>query len=82
MSLEPRLTYEMWSKAACIGKWFLFEEDYETEDGYYPHEAEAKAICATCPVRVKCLKKYKGLDGMIVGGLTDKERRRLWSSST
>jgi WhiB family redox-sensing transcriptional regulator len=49
---------------------------------YPPSEeeaAEAKAICATCPVRQPCLEHAlanRERDG-VWGGLTERERRRL-----
>jgi WhiB family redox-sensing transcriptional regulator len=41
--------------------------------------AEAKAVCATCPVREACLAfaLAEGLDAGVFGGLTDAERRKL-----
>ena len=52
-------------------------------DTFYPatdEEAEeAKAVCATCPVRQACLEyalANRERDG-VWGGLTERERRRL-----
>jgi WhiB family redox-sensing transcriptional regulator len=41
--------------------------------------AEAKAVCATCPVREDCLAfaLAKGLDAGVFGGTTPTERRQL-----
>lgn len=41
--------------------------------------ARAKAVCARCPVRAKCLDYAfeNGLDHGIFGGLTERERRRV-----
>lgn len=40
--------------AECRGKWDLFDSvDVDGKDTY-PHEAKAKAICATCPVKREC----------------------------
>lgn len=41
--------------------------------------AEAKAVCARCPVRVECLRYAVegGLDHGIFGGTTPTERRQL-----
>lgn len=41
--------------------------------------AQAKAVCARCPVRAECLEYAleNGLDHGIFGGLTEQERRRL-----
>ena len=40
---------------------------------------EAKAVCARCPVRERCLEYAldNGLDHGIFGGLTETERRAL-----
>jgi WhiB family redox-sensing transcriptional regulator len=52
-------------------------------DVFYPSSEEdseeAKAICASCPVRQPCLEHAlmnRERDG-VWGGLTDRERRRL-----
>ncbi|WP_298182693.1 WhiB family transcriptional regulator [Saccharomonospora sp.] len=41
--------------------------------------AQAKAVCARCPVREECLRYAldNGLDYGIFGGLTERERRDL-----
>lgn len=41
--------------------------------------AEAKAVCARCPVRAQCLDYalHTGLDFGIFGGATEAERRNL-----
>jgi WhiB family transcriptional regulator, redox-sensing transcriptional regulator len=41
--------------------------------------AEAKAVCAGCPVRDRCLDYAlaNGLDHGVFGGTTDEERRQL-----
>ncbi|MFC4001892.1 WhiB family transcriptional regulator [Prauserella oleivorans] len=41
--------------------------------------AEAKSICARCPVRDQCLSYAldNGLDFGVFGGLTERERREL-----
>lgn len=41
--------------------------------------AEAKAVCARCPVRDRCLDYAlaNGLDHGVFGGTTDEERRQL-----
>ncbi|SFI97834.1 WhiB family transcriptional regulator, redox-sensing transcriptional regulator [Amycolatopsis sacchari] len=41
--------------------------------------AQAKAVCARCPVRAECLQYAldTGLDHGIFGGTTDAERRKL-----
>ena len=43
------------------------------------HTAEAKAVCARCPVREQCLRYAldNGLDDGIFGGTTERERRTL-----
>ncbi|HLI15783.1 MAG TPA: WhiB family transcriptional regulator [Acidimicrobiales bacterium] len=61
-------------RAACRGI---------SPDVFYPscdeEAAEAKAICALCPVRQPCLEyaiSERERDG-VWGGLTERERRRL-----
>jgi WhiB family transcriptional regulator, redox-sensing transcriptional regulator len=41
--------------------------------------AEAKAVCARCPVREQCLRYAleNGLDHGVFGGTTERERRAL-----
>lgn len=41
--------------------------------------AEAKAVCARCPVRERCLRHAldHGLDHGVFGGTTERERREL-----
>lgn len=41
--------------------------------------AQAKAVCARCPVRAECLESAlaNGLDYGIFGGMTERERRSL-----
>lgn len=58
--------------AACIGKQeFFFEEKSTTT------VAKAKAICATCVVKVSCLEHaMQNLDYGVWGGLTSNERRK------
>ncbi|HEY7594101.1 MAG TPA: WhiB family transcriptional regulator [Actinophytocola sp.] len=44
--------------------------------------AEAKAVCARCPVREQCLRYAldNGLDHGVFGGTTELERRKLTRS--
>ncbi|GAA1277682.1 hypothetical protein GCM10009609_46080 [Pseudonocardia aurantiaca] len=72
--------YDDWRlRAACQ------DEDPElffpvTEMGPGATQAEqAKAVCARCPVRAKCLEYAldNGLDHGIFGGTTELERRTL-----
>ncbi|WP_199432334.1 WhiB family transcriptional regulator [Qaidamihabitans albus] len=41
--------------------------------------AEAKAVCARCPVRAECLDYAldNGLDSGVFGGTTERERREI-----
>jgi WhiB family redox-sensing transcriptional regulator len=63
-----------WAEAACIGA---------DPDLFFPGKgrnddcAEAKAICAGCPVRDECLEAGMSQDFGIWGGTTERERRRL-----
>jgi WhiB family transcriptional regulator, redox-sensing transcriptional regulator len=75
LSLNLDMTRTDWfDDAAC--------RDVDT-DVFFPtseaHADEAKAICATCPVRLECLEyalKTRPGDG-VWGGLTASERHRL-----
>lgn len=69
------VTEQPWRKdAACKGKdtnlWFPARGDYLTA-------REAKAICATCPVRQECLDDGLREKVGIRGGLSEKERQRM-----
>lgn len=71
--------------AACRGHGELFFppsiEDHGgkvgLKDAIKQREAEAKAICMTCPVRPECAKQGMGEEHGIWGGLTEDERRGL-----
>ena len=44
----------------------------------YDHEKEAKAICAECPYKVRCLEyALKNHEQGIWGGTTERDRRRI-----
>lgn len=64
----------------CIGLHELFDGiDVEDENGdligqYFPHEAEAKALCKTCPVLARCRQNGYPEPYTIVAGLTPQER--------
>jgi WhiB family redox-sensing transcriptional regulator len=63
--------------AACLG----YETDvfFPAEDADAEQEAQAKAVCAGCPVRTCCLQhalEYREHHG-IWGGTTEAERRRI-----
>jgi WhiB family redox-sensing transcriptional regulator len=46
---------EWWDYAACVGKWStFFGPEGEYRFAHEKREAEAKAICATCPVVAPC----------------------------
>jgi WhiB family redox-sensing transcriptional regulator len=61
----------------------FFPEEVEDANGKiisssYPHEADAKAVCARCPVRIQCLlTALEGGDIGIWGGTTENERRKI-----
>ena len=61
-----------WRKsAACAG---LDPEMFQNPDLY----AEGKKVCVTCPVRVECLDNAIHFnDGLLRGGLTEKERNSV-----
>lgn len=75
LSIDPNMTRTDWfDDAAC--------HDADT-DVFFPvsesDAAEAKSICAACPVREKCLEfalEVRPPDG-VWGGLTPSERHRL-----
>lgn len=58
-------THAWKNDAACHGQWLLFDED---EDGYYPFEEEAKALCNECPVMMLCRKT----------AMNNRERSGIW----
>lgn len=69
-------------RAACHGKADLFfGPEIERPDVRQEREAEAKAICAGCPVRLPCLKYRLGvehqLDAGIWAGYDELERRQM-----
>lgn len=61
----------------------FFPEEVEDANGKvisssYPNEAEAKAVCARCPIRIQCLlTALEGGDIGIWGGTTENERRKI-----
>ncbi len=66
------------SRAACGGAraWLFFGPDGETEQERQARESRAKAVCASCPVRVECLEyalEHYVRFG-IWGGLNEHER--------
>jgi WhiB family redox-sensing transcriptional regulator len=70
------LSQESWKRyAACKGMTALF-----FTDRYTPEQAEAKRICATCPVKRECQEyglKLPQETGGIWGGLNQNERKRM-----
>jgi hypothetical protein len=47
----------------------------------YDHEKEAKAICAECPYKVRCLEyALKNHEQGIWGGTTERDRRRIMTA--
>lgn len=68
---------EMWREsAACAGTDNARFFPAGDED---PHVAEAKAVCAACPVRDECLQYALSTNQTegVWGGMTGSERRRL-----
>lgn len=61
--------------AACKGRTDLFFP--ERGDPAAELVAQAKAICAGCPVRIPCLEAGHHEEFGVWGGLTVDERRRL-----
>lgn len=68
---------DWWADAACRGQGS--ERWFPERPGPTAESREAKAICATCPVRRECLARAVelGLRYGIFGGLTEIERRGL-----
>ena len=69
-------------RSACRGEAgadFYPPMHHERKHERIARERRAKAVCATCPVRVDCLQHAVASDERygIWGGLTDDERRRL-----
>jgi len=70
------------TQAACLDRdpslFFLEKGDNQTG-----RTRAAKAICATCPVRVECLDYAVSLRLMygVWGGLTYTQRRRIWQEA-
>lgn len=66
------------SRAACGGAraWLFFGPDGETEPQRQLRERRAKAVCASCPVRVECLDYALAhhVRYGIWGGLNEHER--------
>lgn len=69
-------------RAACRGDdtaLFFPPGEFEPKEERVARERKAKAICATCPVRIECLEyaiRIRETHG-IWGGLTETERRVL-----
>ena len=80
-------------QAVCGGAraWLFFGPDGETELERRIREDKAKAICASCPVRVRCLDyalEHHVRSG-VWGGLNERERfrerlrrTRAWTART
>lgn len=67
-------------KAACRGRWDLFDEpDRRLKDVVKARrEAQAKAICAGCEIQPECLvEALERNDDGVRGGTTEKERRKI-----
>lgn len=74
------LRWQRW--AACRGMAVLFfAPEVEHPDVRQAREASAKAICAGCPVRLRCLlyrlSTEQQLDGGVWGGKDENERRQM-----
>ena len=80
MSLDVDSTWK--ERAACRGPdtWLFFPPNqFERKDEKLAREEQAKAICATCPVREPCLAyalRIREPHG-IWGGMSEAERRPL-----
>jgi WhiB family redox-sensing transcriptional regulator len=80
--IRPTDVEDGWqSQAACRGNHstlFFSPSSAETKEAKDAREAEAKAICRDCPVRMDCLDfaLYTREPYGIWGGLNETERRR------
>lgn len=82
MPTVPRPADRNWrDRAACrTVDPELFQPSTESGPGHDVQVAEAKAVCASCPVRRTCLEfALAALPHGIAGGLTETERARLRS---
>ena len=73
VSVPADAAWQVWASALCA------EVDPEL---FFPEKggsaAEAKAVCAECPVAALCLATFGPLvDHGVIGGLTAKERRLM-----
>ena len=68
----------------CIGRYELFHVPNDAWTSHPEQEAEAKAVCATCPVRAQCLALAieKGDQHGIFGGRTPAERSAIRRRAT
>jgi WhiB family redox-sensing transcriptional regulator len=69
-------------RAACRGEdasLFFAPGYFETREQKEAREAQAKAICARCPVRAECLEYALAIREMhgVWGGMNETERRAL-----
>ena len=70
-------------RCAEVSPDIFFPEEVEDENGKlisstYVYESEAKAVCVSCDLRLKCLAAaLKTSDVGIWGGTTERERRRI-----
>ncbi|MFF5446358.1 WhiB family transcriptional regulator [Streptomyces sp. NPDC012888] len=69
------------SRAACrgLGSERFFHPDGERGDDRDARDRAAKRVCASCPVRVQCLRHALHVQEPygVWGGLTQEERRAL-----
>jgi WhiB family redox-sensing transcriptional regulator len=81
MRMQALIAEDWMLAAACRGRTELFfaPDDSETRSERRRREAAAKAVCASCAVRVECLMDALESDERfgIWGGLTERERRSL-----
>jgi hypothetical protein len=64
-----------WWLVPCTTNPRAFDGEENVEGVYfYPHETDAKALCAQCPLVAECLSNYGDIEGMIVAGMTWEER--------
>ena len=80
-AMLPRPNWGWQDAAACRGEdlMIFFGPDGERQPERDIRERKAKAICASCPVRIECLNYALRRDERfgVWGGMSERERRRL-----
>lgn len=72
------MSWETWAACSTAASSLFFGPETELPPQREARERQAKALCATCPVRVQCLECALAAHVRygIWGGLSESERRR------